>query len=258
MPGDWIKIHRQLKQHPLWLEEPFTRGQAWVDMLMMANWAPGFIRVRGVRVDLKRGQLPASFRFLAGRWRWSTGKVERFLSELETMTQIETQKGNVTQVLTIVNYERYQSDEYTDEDTSRDTNEAQTGRRRDEHKNKQEQPTRNNGGEKTENLGRYQFPEVSEALSRWRRYYSRKFIGDVFTDMELEGRLMTASREGWSPKELVSSIEKSIESGWRKWVRPSDLSQNVARQPNSTGGERPVAPMPSIAEVKAKQFRQPQ
>lgn len=29
----WVSIHRQLCENDLWLSEPFTRGQAWVDMI---------------------------------------------------------------------------------------------------------------------------------------------------------------------------------------------------------------------------------
>lgn len=53
---------------------------------------------------------------LAKRWRWSKGKVNRFLMELQTDTQIELQKTNVSTLISICNYERYQGD-----DTANDT-----------------------------------------------------------------------------------------------------------------------------------------
>ena len=33
----YIKLHRSLMDNPLWTEKPFSRGQAWVDLLMLAN-----------------------------------------------------------------------------------------------------------------------------------------------------------------------------------------------------------------------------
>ena len=104
----WIKLHRKLIDNRLWLSEPFTRGQAWVDMLLLANHQDSFFRIRGVRVDVKRGQIGYSIPKLAERWKWSKGKVKRFLGELETDSQIDPQKNNVTSVITIVNYNTMQ------------------------------------------------------------------------------------------------------------------------------------------------------
>lgn len=107
--NSWIRISRRLAKSDLWLQEPFTRGQAWVDLLMIANWKNGAVRIRGVRIDLQRGQVAASAVFLADRWKWSRGKVQRFLNELENEQRIEQQKNNVTNVVTIINYDYYQS-----------------------------------------------------------------------------------------------------------------------------------------------------
>jgi len=106
----WIKIWRQVMDTDLWLEEKFTRGQAWIDLLMLANHQDGFVRVRGVKVEVKRGQIALSEVELAKRWKWSRGKVRRFCSELESKTvqQIEQQKNNVTTLISIINYEKYQ------------------------------------------------------------------------------------------------------------------------------------------------------
>jgi hypothetical protein len=54
MHRGYIKLWRRLKDSDLWLKEKFTRGQAWVDLLMLANHREGHIRKRGIRIDLKR------------------------------------------------------------------------------------------------------------------------------------------------------------------------------------------------------------
>ena len=106
---DYFAINRRLlKDDDLWLCEPFTRGQAWVDLIGLARWQDGSMRVRGNLVRLKRGQVGWSKKGLATRWRWSQGKVARFLKELENGEQIVEHKSNVTTVLTIVNYDKYQ------------------------------------------------------------------------------------------------------------------------------------------------------
>ena len=116
----WIKLHRQMIKSDLWKSEPFTRGQAWVDLLLLANHKPGFIRARGVRIDVLRGQVGTSQVELSKRWQWSRGKVKRFLNELEMDQQIEQQKNNVSSLITICNYSHYQGDD-TANDTANDT-----------------------------------------------------------------------------------------------------------------------------------------
>ena len=116
----WIRLYRQLASSSLWLSEPFTRGQAWVDLLMLANHADGYVRKRGVRLEVKRGQVGWSEVALCDRWRWGRGKVIRFLKELENDQQIEHQKTNITTIISIVNYELYQIDD-TANDTAGDT-----------------------------------------------------------------------------------------------------------------------------------------
>lgn len=80
--GSYIKIDRGLKSNPLWLEEPFTKGQAWVDMLLLAQGVDKEKRVNGKKKTLKRGNIYTSTRFLAKRWRWSRMKLYRFLETL--------------------------------------------------------------------------------------------------------------------------------------------------------------------------------
>ncbi|MGD9157175.1 MAG: conserved phage C-terminal domain-containing protein [Desulfobacteraceae bacterium] len=104
----FFSIARKFIDSDKWLSEPFTRGQAWVDMIGKANFSDGFRRIRGIRVEIPRGFLSFSEVELAGRWRWSRGKVRRFLGELETEQQIEQQKTNVTTLIKIINYESYQ------------------------------------------------------------------------------------------------------------------------------------------------------
>ena len=90
MGKGWIKLHRKLADDPLWLSEPFTKGQAWVDLLMMVNHEDRKIIVRNNIVHVKAGQRIISVEQLANRWRWSRGKVRRFLKMLENDTSIST------------------------------------------------------------------------------------------------------------------------------------------------------------------------
>lgn len=106
----WIKLHRKLVENPLYFSESFTRTQAWIDLLIIANHNSGFFYKRGIRVNVNRGQIGYDLDSLGKRWKWSRGKVERFINELEKDNQIVRQKNNVTTLISIVNYEIYQAD----------------------------------------------------------------------------------------------------------------------------------------------------
>lgn len=122
----WIKLHRQIIEHPDYFSEPFTRVMAWIDLLMLANHKGMNMYVRGNKVEIKRGDTAIAQETLATRWKWSRSKVRRYLNELEKDRQIVQQKSNVISTISVVNYDAYQSD-----DTTESTAESlQTTRRR--------------------------------------------------------------------------------------------------------------------------------
>jgi hypothetical protein len=123
---EWIKLYRNLGSSTSWLSEPFTRGQAWLDLLLLTNSKPGHKMVAGERVDIDRGQCGWSTIKLAERWQWSRGRVLRYLNYLQEVEhQIEHQnsrgKNRRCKVITILNYDKYQSPDGTPEQTPNDT-----------------------------------------------------------------------------------------------------------------------------------------
>lgn len=111
----WIKLHRRILEAPEWQREPFTKAQAWIDLLLLANFKDTHFYVRGNRVDVKRGQIGYSIVSLSERWKWSLGKVKRYLNELETAQQIEQQNNHLTTIITIVKWDKYQSNSTADD-----------------------------------------------------------------------------------------------------------------------------------------------
>ena len=110
----YILLHRKLFENPLYVSEPFNRALAWIDLLLLANYRESYYYVRGVKITVKRGQLGWGLDKLANRWKWSRGKVERFLCDLETEQQIVRQKNNVTTLISITKYEDYQTSSKAD------------------------------------------------------------------------------------------------------------------------------------------------
>lgn len=108
MRTTWFAVDRNIQNHWLWKEKPFARGQAWLDLLLMARYADGKDLYNGHVVERKKGTVYTSISFLAKRWGWSVNKVRRFISELEA-EQMCTKNGTADgTALTIENWAIYQ------------------------------------------------------------------------------------------------------------------------------------------------------
>ncbi|MCK2149492.1 hypothetical protein MYE70_10485 [Marinobacter alexandrii] len=120
----YIKIHRALRENPIWEKEPFSSGQAWIDLLLAANFKDTCTYIRKVKINLKRGQLAWSQVTMAKRWKWSRNRVARFLKDLENEGMIEQQTGQLTTVTTICNYSKYQTSDTAGEAANESPSEA--------------------------------------------------------------------------------------------------------------------------------------
>jgi hypothetical protein len=209
MAGDWIKIHRRIENHKIWKDDQFSRGQAWIDLIILANWNEGYVRIRGKRVPLKRGQLAGSSRFLADRWKWSRGKVNRFLDELETDHQIDQQKNNVITLITITNYDEYQDDRTTDATTDRTTNRTtdattdRTNNKKKQRRNKEE--TKNNPVP-----SELDTVEFGNAWSEWEQH--RREIKKKLTPLAVKKLMNSLVKMGHD--RAISAIHNSIAQGY--------------------------------------------
>lgn len=110
MGKGWLKIQRSLLNSEEWVSEVFSRPQAWIDLLFLTNYKDGSIRVSGQIIPIKRGQCGYSVLTLSKRWKWSRGKTQKYLDELQHIEhRIEQLKSNRTTVISILNYDKYQS-----------------------------------------------------------------------------------------------------------------------------------------------------
>lgn len=119
----WIKLHRQIQDNNIWLENsPFDRRSAWIDLIMMANIQNKEIIYRGKVLTIKRGQVYTSIRKLADRWHWSRDKVSRFVNLLEKTHMIRRDnRTTYATLITIVNYSVFQDVHDSHKDSNKDT-----------------------------------------------------------------------------------------------------------------------------------------
>lgn len=105
----YIKIDRGILKHWLWEDKPFSKGQAWIDLLLLAVWKESKELYRGELVERTPGEIFCSIEWLADKWGWNRKTVMRFLDVLERdnmITQTRTKKGTT---ITIVNWTVYQT-----------------------------------------------------------------------------------------------------------------------------------------------------
>lgn len=122
----WIKLDREITEHWLWKEkEPFDRRSAWIDLLLMANHKDFKTLYKGKLVERKRGEVNTSTRYLAERWRWSRGRVNRFLELLVADKMVTLNSTTDGTTVTIENWGKWQ-DMLTTNSTTDDTTHSTT------------------------------------------------------------------------------------------------------------------------------------
>lgn len=103
--GGTVNIARDLWDDPTFKDAEMSQREAWIWLTAEASWKPRQKRLGDHMVDLQRGQLVASTRFLAKAWMWSEPKVRRFLDKLEDRRMISRDTGAGVTVITLCHYD---------------------------------------------------------------------------------------------------------------------------------------------------------
>lgn len=119
MTSGTFAVSRRIWTHPEFAPCEFSEREAFLWLVSEASWKDRTIRAGRVVVDLQRGQLCASIRFMAEAWQWSKSRVDRFLKRLENRDMLRTESGTGQLVITLCNYDEYQG--------QRDTSGTQAG-----------------------------------------------------------------------------------------------------------------------------------
>lgn len=89
------------------MDKPFSKGQAWIDLLLMANHTGTRFLLGNAVVTAEAGQIVTSEVKLAARWGWSRTKVRSFLAVLQADNMLTKASGSKRTVLTLCNYSVY-------------------------------------------------------------------------------------------------------------------------------------------------------
>lgn len=104
MKQGWVPVKRQIQEHWLWKDKPFSQGQAWIDLIMLANYEDKKMPYKGEIITCERGTVNLSISYLANRWGWSRHKARNFLNLLESDGMVTVKATTNRTTITVENY----------------------------------------------------------------------------------------------------------------------------------------------------------
>ena len=150
----WLKLNRGITDNWLWPKgRKYTELEAWMWMLINANFADSKVFDDGKLITVKRGQLLTSQLSMSKTFLWSREKVRNFSEILKTDGMIDVKPYTKFTIITICKYEDYQSDRTAEQQQTG----QQTDRRPDNRPDTSEEGKE--GEERKE--GEYQGEKVS-------------------------------------------------------------------------------------------------
>ncbi len=123
----YVRIHRTLCGHPAFRNDAEAMAFAW--MIAKAQWRPTRVRYKERGICLLRGQLAISVRDFAKAMDRDKAWIERLLKRLKAETMIEVRHETGVNVVTICNYEQFQTEQdrrKTPDETRGETQARQT------------------------------------------------------------------------------------------------------------------------------------
>ena len=108
---DYIAIKRPSDDDELYYGEPFTKWQAWIDLIFLAQTEDKETIVRGISVKVQKGCVYMPLSTLAERWKWDRRMVKKFIEKLVMYNKVYNKTGSgkygISNCITILNYESY-------------------------------------------------------------------------------------------------------------------------------------------------------
>lgn len=237
----WIKIHRGIVENPLWSDKPFSKGQAWIDLLLCARFKNEKLMVKGQIIKIPRGSYLTSEEKLCYKWGWSRNKVRAYLKLLADEGMIEKKGTALGTLLTIVKYEVYQNDgtaESTADGTAQGIPESTSKGTAKGTQNKKEKKGRKERKEECKNTPLYPPNEFFEddrldkSFAEFVDFRRRAGAPLNLSDTEkLKNKLcsLAISEHGVDINKAIAIIDQSIMNGW-KGLFPLDRDKKQKQQ----------------------------
>ena len=105
----YIKLYRDIVDNPIWHDKPFSKGQAWIDILLRCNHVCKKVMTGGGLKWVLRGQFIGSNYKLAEAWGWSESSTRRFIKLLIDEGMLSVLSTRHYSILEVTKYGAYQS-----------------------------------------------------------------------------------------------------------------------------------------------------
>lgn len=205
-------------KHWLWEDKPFSKGQAWIDLLMLANYSEKKKPKNGEIITYKRGNVNLSMTQLAERWGWDRRTVKRFLDLLSNDGMVSLECTTHGTTVTIVNYEVFNNPCTTN---------GTTNARQDVQPMVQQMPTTNKDNKEREEKKDTHLSERKQIIDYLNQKCGTKYRhGSDTNKKHINARL----NEGYIVEDFFKVIDKKYVE-WRgtereKYLRPETLFGN--------------------------------
>ena len=100
----FTQIPNHIFKNANWVESKFDDRLALIDLYNLAQFKDGYVIKKAQYIPLKPGQIGWSQESLAVRWKWSIGKVRRFLTNMQTVGYIDIEATNVSTTITLLDW----------------------------------------------------------------------------------------------------------------------------------------------------------
>ena len=109
----WISINRKLLKHDIFkFNKQYSRFEAWVWLLLRANYEDRDVCIGNKIYKLKRGQMIISQLKVRLKFGWSNTRLTNFLKLLKNKGSIEYETNTKMTIVTILKYDSYQNQQY--------------------------------------------------------------------------------------------------------------------------------------------------
>ena len=230
MDYGWVSVHRQLQEHWLWKDKPFSYGQAWIDLIMMANHTDKKFLLGKELVEVKAGSFITSELKLMERWGWGKSRVRTFLDLLQKDEMIEKKVNRKRTTICIVNYSSFQD--------TRTINKLIANRlRTDCEPIANTNNNDNNDNNINNNILYAENPALNNSIIKFIEH--RKKMKKPMTDEAIRLMVDKLNKLSGNVEEQIEIINQSIVNGWQG-IFP--LKNNQNNQKNKKGGRKEAVP----------------
>ena len=174
-PG-YIKLWRKTMETDFWTERrEFSKFEAWIDMLMDANFQEREVVIGFESFKVKRGECLKSYEGWAKRWNWSRTKAYRYVTLLVRLRRVSVMKVTTKAThLSICNYSKYQD--------VRNASETQAERKRNASETQMCAPKEEEEGKKKNKSNTVSVLYTQEFEEFWKAYPRKVGKGSAFVE----------------------------------------------------------------------------